>query len=246
MQIVSRRTRPDKGKIDNLEDANTVCSCFSVMDTPLDPASSRYPHVAQGLRRRDLDPDPIKQFSNWFTAAIEAEIGDVNAMSLATAGRDARPTVRIVLLKGFDQDSFVFFTNYESEKGRQLEANPYAALAFYWIELDRQIRIGGRAERTSREESERYFHSRPLGSQLGAWASHQSEVLDARRVLDARMAEMTERFVDKPIPLPPHWGGYRVIPDTIEFWQGRSNRLHDRFRYTRQPTGSWSIDRLAP
>ena len=216
------------------------------MDTPLDPASSRYPHVAQGLRRRDLDPDPIKQFSNWFTAAIEAGISDVNAMSLATAGRDARPTVRIVLLKGFDQDGFVFFTNYESEKGRQLEANPYAALAFYWIELDRQIRIGGKTERIFREESERYFHSRPLGSQLGAWASRQSEVLDARRVLEARMAEITERFVDKPIPLPPHWGGYRVIPDTIEFWQGRPNRLHDRFRYTRQGDGNWLIERLAP
>jgi pyridoxamine 5'-phosphate oxidase len=216
------------------------------MDTSLDPASSRYDHAARGLHRRDLDPDPIKQFSNWFTAAVEAEIRDVNAMSLATAGRDAKPSVRVVLLKGFDQNGFVFFTNYESEKGKELEENPNAALGFYWIELDRQIRIRGRAEKTSREESERYFHSRPLGSQLGAWASHQSEVVDARRVLDARMAEMTERFGDKPIPLPPHWGGYRVIPDTIEFWQGRSNRLHDRFRYTRQANGAWSIDRLFP
>src|SRR4029077_3401579 len=152
----------------------------------------------------------------------------------------------IVLLKGFDQDGFVFFTNYESEKGVQLEANPYAALAFYWIELDRQIRIGGKAEKTSREESQSYFHSRPLGSQLGAWASRQSEVLDARRVLDARMAEMTERFGNKPIPLPPHWGGYRVIPDMMEFWQGRPNRLHDRFRYRLQSDGSWLIERLAP
>jgi len=216
------------------------------METPRDPAASRYEHAAHGLRRRDLDPDPIKQFSNWFTAAIEAEIRDVNATSLATAGHDGKPTVRIVLLKGFDSDGFVFFTNYESEKGLQLEANPYAALAFYWIELDRQIRISGRAERTSREESERYFRSRPVGSQLGAWASRQSEVLDARRVLDARMAEMTERYGDKPIPLPPHWGGYRVIPDVIEFWQGRPNRLHDRFRYRLQSDGSWLIERLAP
>src|SRR5207237_1495383 len=131
-----------------------------------------------------------KQFSNWFTAAIEAEIRDVNATSLATAGRDGKPTVRIVLLKGFDSDGFVFFTNYESDKGKQLEANPYAALGFYWIELDRQIRISGRTEKTSREESERYFHSRPAGSQLGAWASRQREVLDARRVLEARLAAL--------------------------------------------------------
>jgi pyridoxamine 5'-phosphate oxidase len=216
------------------------------MDTPIDPISSRYDHAARGLHRRDLDPDPIKQFSNWFTAAIEAEIRDVNAMSLATATPQARPFVRIVLLKGFDHDGFVFFTNYESQKGQQLEANPHAALAFYWIELDRQIRINGPVEKTSREESERYFHSRPLASQLGAWASHQSEVLDARRVLDARLAEMTERFADQPIPLPPHWGGFRVKPETIEFWQGRENRLHDRFRYTRQSGGGWLIDRLAP
>ncbi len=216
------------------------------METPRDPTASRYEHAARGLRRRDLDPDPIKQFSNWFTAAIEAEIRDVNAMSLATAGRDAKPSVRVVLLKGFDQDGFVFFTNYESEKGVQLEANPYASLAFYWIELDRQIRIAGKTEKTSRQESEGYFHSRPIGSQLGAWASRQSEVLDGRRVLDARMVEMTERFGDNPIPLPPHWGGYRVKPDTIEFWQGRPNRLHDRFRYRRQTDGSWLIERLAP
>ena len=217
-----------------------------MLDTPLDPASSRYEHAAQGLRRRDLDPDPIKQFGNWFTAALEAGIRDVSAMGLATAGRDGKPSVRVVLLKGFDQDGFVFFTNYESEKGRHLEENAHAALVFYWIELDRQIRITGPTERTSREESERYFHSRPAGSQLGAWVSRQSEVIDSRRVLDARMAEMTERFGDKPIPLPPHWGGYRLRPEVIEFWQGRPNRLHDRFRYTRQANNSWLIDRLAP
>src|SRR5437763_14394120 len=152
-----------------------------MMATPRDPAASRYEHAAHGLRRSDLDSDPIKQFSNWFTAAIEAGIRDVNAMSLATSGTDDKPSVRVVLLKGFDQDGFVFFTNYESEKGKQLEENPYAALAFYWIELDRQIRISGKTTRILREESERYFHSRPLGSQLGAWASRQTEVLDARR-----------------------------------------------------------------
>lgn len=216
------------------------------MDTPHDPDSSRYEHAVQGLRRRDLDPDPIKQFSNWFTAAIEAGIRDINAMSLATATPDGRPSVRIVLLKGFDQDGFVFFTNYQSEKGKQLDANPRAALGFYWIELDRQIRVNGAAEKTSREESEHYFHSRPPGSQLGAWASRQSEVIDGRRVLDARMAEVTERYRDKPIPLPPQWGGYRLKPEAIEFWQGRANRLHDRFRYTRRADGTWCIERLSP
>ena len=216
------------------------------METPRDPTALNYEHAGKGLRRSDLDPDPIRQFGNWFTAAIEAGVRDVSAMSLATAGRDARPSVRIVLVKGFDQDGSIFFTNYESEKGKHLEANPYAALAFYWIELDRQIRISGKVKKNSRKESQTYFHSRPVGSQLSAWASRQSEVIDARRVLDARMAEMTERFRDKPVPLPPHWGGYRLKPDTMEFWQGHLNRLHDRFRYTRQQDDSWRIDRLAP
>jgi pyridoxamine 5'-phosphate oxidase len=216
------------------------------MEVPRDPAASRYDHVGKGLHRSDLDPNPIRQFANWFTGAIEAGIRDVNAMSLATADRDCRPSVRIVLLKNFDQDGFVFFTNYESTKGKQLEANPYAALGFYWIELDRQVRISGKVERTSREESQAYFHSRPVGSQLSAWASRQSTVIDARRVLDARLAEITDRFRDKSVPLPPHWGGYRVRPDMMEFWQGRPNRLHDRFRYRQLPDGSWQIDRLAP
>jgi pyridoxamine 5'-phosphate oxidase len=216
------------------------------MDSEVTSQNSGYEHTERGLHRRDLDPDPIKQFANWFTAAIEAKIKDVNAMSLATASADGKPSVRIVLLKGFDQDGFVFFTNYESEKGRQLADNPHAALGFYWIELDRQIRISGPTTKTTREESQSYFHSRPLGSQLGAWASKQSEVLDARRVLDARMAQITERFAEKEIPLPPHWGGFRLKPQQMEFWQGRANRLHDRFRYTAEPDGSWSIDRLSP
>ena len=144
------------------------------MDVPRDPAALRYEHVGKGLRRSDLSPDPVKQFGNWFTAAIEAGIRDMNAMTLATAAGDGKPSVRIVLLKGFDQDGFVFFTNYESTKGKQLEANPYAALGFYWIELDRQIRISGKVEKTSRKESQTYFHSRPVGSQLSAWASRQS------------------------------------------------------------------------
>ncbi|MFL6538441.1 MAG: pyridoxamine 5'-phosphate oxidase [Chthoniobacterales bacterium] len=217
------------------------------MEEPLDYIPSlRHEYVSQGLRRSDLNPDPLKQFAAWFTAAVEAGIRDVNAMALATATTDARPSARIVLLKGFADDGFTFFTNYDSQKGRELEANPRAELCIYWPQLERQIRVSGAVERTSREESQRYFHSRPLGSQLGAWVSHQSEVVDGRRILDARLAEMTERFHETEIPLPPHWGGYRLKHDMIEFWQGRPNRLHDRFRYTRGSEGAWQIDRLAP
>ena len=206
----------------------------------------RNEYGAHGLRRSDLHTDPIKQFSAWFAAALAAGIRDVNAMTLATASAEGRPSARIVLLKGFDERGFVFFTNHDSEKGQQIEANPYVALVFYWVLLERQIRISGPVERTSREDSAAYFHSRPVGSRLGAWVSRQSEVIDARRILDSRLTEMTERFQDGEIPLPPHWGGYRVNPDRIEFWQGRPNRLHDRFRYSRQEDGAWQIDRLAP
>jgi pyridoxamine 5'-phosphate oxidase len=206
----------------------------------------RHEYDAHGLRRADLHSDPIEQFRAWFAAALAADIRDVNAMSLATATPDGKPSVRIVLLKGVDTRGFSFFTNYESEKGRELEANPRAALAFYWEKLERQIRISGPVERTSREDSGAYFHSRPPGSRLGAWASRQSEVIDSRQILDARLAQMTERFEGGEIPLPPHWGGYRVMPDQMEFWQGRPNRLHDRFRYMSGADGIWQIDRLAP
>ena len=216
------------------------------MESSLDNPSFLHDYASQGLRRANLDADPIHQFTLWFTDAAEAGIPDANAMSLATTAPDGEPSVRIVLLKGFDERGFVFFTNYGSEKGKHLDANPRAALAFYWVQLERQIRISGTAEKTSREESAHYFHSRPPGSQLGAWVSRQSEVIDARRVLDARFAEMTERFAGGEIPVPAHWGGYRVNPVTMEFWQGRPNRLHDRFRYTRQASGAWLIDRLAP
>ncbi len=217
------------------------------MDTPpIDLAGLRFDYSAQGLRRADLDPDPIRQFTIWFTDAANAGIRDANAMSLATATSDGAPSVRIVLLKGFDERGFVFFTNYSSEKGKQLEANPRGALALYWMPLERQVRIAGKVERTSREESERYFRSRPQGSQLGAWVSRQSDVIDSRKILDARLAKMTERYGTGKIPLPPHWGGYRVHAEVIEFWQGRQNRLHDRFRYTRQPENKWLIERLAP
>jgi pyridoxamine 5'-phosphate oxidase len=217
------------------------------VEEPLDYIPSlRHEYVSQGLRRSDLNPDPLKQFAAWFTAAVEAGIRDVNAMALASASADGRPSVRIVLLKGFADDGFTFFTNYDSQKGRELDANPHAELCIYWPQLERQIRVSGAVERASREESARYFHSRPRGSQLGAWVSRQSEVIDARQVLEARLAEMTERFAADEVPLPPHWGGYRLKPATIEFWQGRPNRLHDRFRYTRGADGVWQIDRLAP
>jgi pyridoxamine 5'-phosphate oxidase len=216
-------------------------------ETPISELSAlRHEYDAQGLRRADLHSDPIEQFRAWFAAALAADIRDVNAMSLATASPDAKPAVRIVLLKGIDRRGFSFFTNYDSEKGRHLDANPFAELAFYWLKLERQIRIRGPVERTSREDSAAYFHSRPPGSRLGAWVSKQSEVIDSRKILDARLEQMTERFEGGEIPLPPHWGGYRVMPEQMEFWQGRPNRLHDRFRYSRQADGAWQIDRLAP
>lgn len=213
---------------------------------PLNIAALRHDYVAHGLRRADLDADPIKQFAKWFGEAAAANIRDVNAMSLATATPNGRPSVRIVLLKAISDRGFVFFTNYHSAKGRELEANPHAALTLFWVQLERQIRITGEVEKTSREESEEYFRSRPLGSQLGAWSSSQSEVIANREVLDASLAEITERFAGSDVPLPPHWGGYRLKPEAIEFWQGRANRLHDRFRYTRQKGAGWVSDRLAP
>lgn len=216
------------------------------MNQPLNIASLRHDYVAHGLRRADLDPDPIRQFGRWFGEAAAAEIRDVNAMSLATVGSDGTPSVRIVLLKAMSERGFVFFTNYESAKGRCLVDNPKAALNLFWPQLERQIRINGTVEKTSREESAEYFQSRPIGSQLGAWASQQSEVIANRETLEAALAEATQRFGDGAIPLPPHWGGYRVLPEEIEFWQGRTNRLHDRFRYSRQVDGGWRIDRLSP
>ncbi len=212
----------------------------------IDVAGLRREYETEGLRRADLHPDPIEQFSIWFAAAVSAALPDANAISLATATPEGKPSARIVLLKGFDQRGFVFFTNYRSGKGRELEINPQCAFVVYWVALERQIRVAGVVEKTTREESAAYFHSRPRGSQLGAWVSHQSEVIDARRILEGRLAEMEERFAGGPIELPPHWGGCRLVPETIEFWQGRVNRLHDRFRYTRATGGGWTIERLAP
>jgi pyridoxamine 5'-phosphate oxidase len=198
------------------------------------------------LREEDVDPDPIRQFAAWFGEALASQVVEVNAMALATATPEGHPSVRMVLLRGFDERGFSFFTNYESRKARELEDNPRAALVMFWHELERQVRIEGRVERVSPEESDRYFRGRPAGSRLGAWASPQSRVIASREALQATYAELESRHADGEIPRPLYWGGYRVIPDSIEFWQGRPNRLHDRLLYTRRPDGRWLIERLAP
>lgn len=198
------------------------------------------------LIEQHADPNPFAQFQRWFQAAQDAGLSLPNAMTLATATREGRPSARFVLLKGFDEQGFVFFTNYESHKGRELTENPYAALVFYWDPLHRQVRISGSVTRISREESDRYFHSRPTGSQLSAAASRQSRVIPDRQALEKAYRELETRCEGTAIPLPPYWGGYRVAPDTIEFWQGRENRLHDRLLYMRRSDGTWQIERLSP
>lgn len=210
-------------------------------------AAMRRAYLAGGLSEQDADPDPLVQFDSWFTAAVTAGLREPNAMVLATA--DGTPSARMVLLKGYDQAGFVFYTNYDSRKAAELAANPRAALLFPWHELERQVRVQGSVARTSVTESEAYFAERPRGSQLGAWASPQSALLGSRAELSARLAEVTDRFgaadADPPVPLPPFWGGYRVAPESVEFWQGRDDRLHDRLRYRRGPYG-WVLERLAP
>ncbi len=198
------------------------------------------------LRRSDLDRDPIRQFGQWFDNALAAKLPEPNAMTLATCTRDGVPSARIVLLKAFNERGFVFFTNEESQKGRELADNPHVALVLFWPVLERQIRITGTAAQVSREETAVYFHSRPVGSQVGAWASHQSQILADRTELDRRFEELLERYRNQEVPLPPYWTGYRVSPVTLEFWQARLNRLHDRFRYTRGEGNGWRIDRLSP
>jgi pyridoxamine 5'-phosphate oxidase len=209
-------------------------------------AALRRDYALMSLSGSDVDADPIVQFTRWFEQALAGEITEPNAMTVATATRDGIPSARMVLLKGFDERGFVFYTNYESQKGRELAENPVAALVFHWVELHRQVRVAGVVERVSAEESDAYFQSRPRGSRLGAWVSHQSAVLTGREELEVRLAALVAQYGEGEIPLPPYWGGYRVIPASVEFWQGRPSRLHDRLRYSRQPDDSWRIERLSP
>jgi pyridoxamine 5'-phosphate oxidase len=201
--------------------------------------------TSPGLRKADLEPSPFTQFGKWYDEALKADLILPNSMALATSTRSGIPSARMVLLKEFDERGFVFYTNYDSPKSRDLEENAYAALLFYWASLDRQIRITGPTKRVSREESEAYFRTRPLDSRLGAWASDQSTVIQDRAVLENRMEALTAEYQNKEIPLPADWGGYRLVPDSFEFWRSRPSRLHDRLRY-RMQDGEWIIERLAP
>ena len=208
------------------------------------PADLRRDYDRAVLLEEDVDSDPVVQFGRWFEEALQGEIYEPNGMALATVGADGRPSLRTVLLKGFDAQGFVFFTNLESRKSRELQANPVAALLFWWDRLHRQVRIEGPVARVSEAEADAYFASRPHGSRIGALASPQSRVIDGRAGLEARVAELTARFPDE-VPRPAHWGGWRVRPDLVEFWQGRPSRLHDRLCYRREGE-AWRIERLAP
>ena len=198
------------------------------------------------LDERDLDPDPIRQFDRWLAEAMAAEVAEANAMTLATASPEGRPSARIVLLRGCDARGFAFFTNHDSRKGRELDANPRAALVFYWRELERQVRVEGAVVRVSDDESDAYFRSRPFGSRIGAWASAQSHVLPSREALEAEFRTIEAKYSSGDVPRPVNWGGFRVVPETIEFWQGRPSRLHDRLRYRKNAEGDWTIERLSP
>ena len=213
------------------------------MDTKV--ADLRRDYTLQGLSETDAEPNPFNQFRQWFDQALAAHLPEPNAMTVATATSDGKPSARMVLLKDFDERGFVFYTNYTSYKGQQLAENPQAALVFWWAELERQVRIEGRVEKISERQSDEYFYSRPFSSRLGAWVSDQSQVIDSRGVLNERLQKLQNEYENQEVPRPSHWGGYRVIPSLIEFWQGRPSRLHDRLNY-RLRDGSWLIERLSP
>ncbi|MGI8952719.1 MAG: pyridoxamine 5'-phosphate oxidase [Chitinophagaceae bacterium] len=208
-------------------------------------ASIRKEYQLQTLNETDVSENAIEQFSRWWNDAIRSNILEANAMTLATATKTGTPSARIVLLKGFNENGFIFFTNYNSKKGKELEENPKAALIFFWKEIERQIRIEGNVEKLSANDSDEYFNSRPVGSRIGAWASPQSHTIKSRQIIEHNAEKYIHEFKDG-IPRPPHWGGYIVKPASIEFWQGRSNRLHDRILYTKIESGKWKIERLAP
>jgi pyridoxamine 5'-phosphate oxidase len=209
-------------------------------------ADMRKDYSLAGLLEKDLAKNPFRQFEKWFQEAEAAKLPEPNAMTLATAGRDGRPAARIVLLKACDGRGFVFYTNYESRKGRELDANPRATLLFPWVPMERQVTVEGAVTRVTREESEAYFHSRPRQSQLAAWASPQSTAIAGRAVIEESFRVVEKKYEGREVPLPPNWGGFRLVPETVEFWQGRRSRLHDRLRYRREAGGDWVVERLAP
>lgn len=209
-------------------------------------AELRKDYTLEGLSEDQVSPNPFQQFTVWFNQALNAQLPEPNAMTVATATPDGQPSARIVLLKDFDARGFVFYTNYLSHKGLELTNNPQAALVFWWAQLERQVRICGRVEQVSADESDKYFYSRPLNSRLGAWASEQSQAITSRDILEQRLQELQLKYENQDVPRPPHWGGWRVIPREIEFWQGRPSRLHDRLRYALVGSGSWQIERLSP
>jgi pyridoxamine 5'-phosphate oxidase len=209
-------------------------------------ADLRKDYSLAGLTEKELARDPFRQFEKWFQEAEAAKIPEPNAMILATATREGRPSSRTVLLKGLDGRGFVFYSNYESRKGRELEGNARSTLLFPWIALERQVIVEGAVAKVAREEGEAYFHSRPRLSQLSAWVSQQSSIIAGREVLEESMRALEKKYAGQEVPLPPHWGGWRLTPETVEFWQGRRNRLHDRLRYRREKDGGWIVERLAP